>query len=122
MAAVGTPLQKEAGVEDSIDLMMEDMLRAGKNYNHVDPASQTSAVHREIGLEFLEFMAATLRTNTIHRQARHHQRKFRRESSSSTKPSVLSSRGASSALRVALKWSSILLKPQRASCWLWRFL
>lgn len=36
MAAVGTPLQKEAGVEDSIDLMMEDMLRAGKNYNHVD--------------------------------------------------------------------------------------
>lgn len=36
MAAVGTPLQKEAGVEDSEDLMVADMLRAGKNYNHVD--------------------------------------------------------------------------------------
>lgn len=36
MAAVGTPLQKEAGVDDSVDLMVEDMLRAGKNYNHVD--------------------------------------------------------------------------------------
>ena len=30
MAAVGTPLQKEAGVEDSTDLMVADMLKAGK--------------------------------------------------------------------------------------------
>lgn len=36
MAAVGTPLQKEAGVEDSTDLMVADMLKAGKKYNHVD--------------------------------------------------------------------------------------
>ncbi|NPD31200.1 flavocytochrome c [Eggerthellaceae bacterium zg-1084] len=36
MAAVGTPLQKEAGVEDSIDLMVKDMVRTGKSYNHVD--------------------------------------------------------------------------------------
>lgn len=36
MAAVGTPLQKEAGIEDSVDLMMADMLKAGKYYNHLD--------------------------------------------------------------------------------------
>ncbi|MDY3129132.1 MAG: flavocytochrome c [Berryella intestinalis] len=36
MAAVGTPLQKEAGVEDSFELMQKDMLVAGKYYNHVD--------------------------------------------------------------------------------------
>lgn len=36
MAAVGTKLQKEAGVEDSVDLMVQDMLKAGLNYNHVD--------------------------------------------------------------------------------------
>lgn len=59
MAAVGTPLQKEAGVEDSIDLMMEDMLRAGKNYNHVDRVrtvveNSASAVQwcTDLGVEF----------------------------------------------------------------------
>lgn len=36
MAAVGTPLQQEAGVEDSFELMEHDMLVAGKYYNHVD--------------------------------------------------------------------------------------
>lgn len=36
MAAVGTPLQEEAGVEDSYELMENDMLVAGKYYNHVD--------------------------------------------------------------------------------------
>ncbi|MEG0324445.1 MAG: flavocytochrome c, partial [Raoultibacter sp.] len=36
MAAVGTPLQKAAGVEDSIELMEKDMLKAGKKYNHID--------------------------------------------------------------------------------------
>ena len=36
MAAVGTPLQKAAGIEDSFDLMENDMLVAGKRYNHVD--------------------------------------------------------------------------------------
>ncbi|MEE8717315.1 MAG: flavocytochrome c [Coriobacteriales bacterium] len=36
MAAVGTPLQIEAGVEDSFELMEKDMLVAGKYYNHVD--------------------------------------------------------------------------------------
>lgn len=36
MAAVGTPLQKEAGVEDSVELMEQDMLVTGKYYNHVD--------------------------------------------------------------------------------------
>ena len=36
MAAVGTPLQVEAGVEDSTDLMYDDMLRTGKYYNHTE--------------------------------------------------------------------------------------
>ena len=36
MAAVGTKLQIEAGVEDSFELMEADMLRAGKHYNHVE--------------------------------------------------------------------------------------
>lgn len=36
MAAVGTPLQKEAGVEDSFELMENDMYVAGKYYNHKD--------------------------------------------------------------------------------------
>lgn len=36
MAAVGTKLQQEAGVDDSVDLMVADMLKAGLNYNHVD--------------------------------------------------------------------------------------
>lgn len=59
MAAVGTPLQKEAGVEDSIDLMVADMLRAGKNYNHVDrvkAVAENSAAAVEwctsLGVEF----------------------------------------------------------------------
>lgn len=34
MAAVGTPLQLEAGVEDSTDLMYDDMMKTGKFYNH----------------------------------------------------------------------------------------
>lgn len=36
MAAVGTPLQVDAGVEDSFELMENDMLVTGKYYNHVD--------------------------------------------------------------------------------------
>ncbi len=36
MAAVGTQLQKEAGVEDSVELMVQDMLKAGLMYNHVE--------------------------------------------------------------------------------------
>ena len=36
MAAVVTPFQIEAGVEDSFELMEKDMLVAGKYYNHVD--------------------------------------------------------------------------------------
>ena len=36
MAAVNTPLQKEAGIEDSIELMTADILKAGKYYNHLD--------------------------------------------------------------------------------------
>lgn len=59
MAAVGTPLQKEAGVEDSVDLMIEDMLRAGKNYNHTDrvrTVAENSAAAVEwctsLGVEF----------------------------------------------------------------------
>jgi flavocytochrome c len=34
-AAAGTPMQKEAGIEDSPELMLKDMLRAGANLNHV---------------------------------------------------------------------------------------
>ena len=59
MAAVGTPLQKEAGVEDSIELMEADMMRAGKYYNHVDrvkTVAENSAAAVEwcesIGVEF----------------------------------------------------------------------
>ncbi len=59
MAAVGTPLQKAAGVEDSVELMEADMLRAGKNYNHVDrvkAVAENSAAAVEwcesIGVEF----------------------------------------------------------------------
>lgn len=36
MAAVGTPLQKEAGIEDSYELMESDMQKTGKYYNHMD--------------------------------------------------------------------------------------
>ncbi|MDR0501147.1 MAG: flavocytochrome c [Coriobacteriales bacterium] len=36
LAAVGTKLQLEAGVSDSFELMQADMLKAGKNYNHVE--------------------------------------------------------------------------------------
>lgn len=59
MAAVGTPLQIEAGVEDSVELMMNDMLVAGKYYNHVDKVrtlveNSASAVEwlESIGVEF----------------------------------------------------------------------
>lgn len=59
MAAVGTPLQKEAGVEDSTDLMIADMLKAGKKYNHVDRVkavveNSAAAVEwcTELGVEF----------------------------------------------------------------------
>jgi len=34
MAAAGTPLQQRLGVQDSADLMFEDMLRAGLGLNH----------------------------------------------------------------------------------------
>lgn len=36
MAAVGTPLQQAEGVEDSFELMENDMLVAGKHYNHIE--------------------------------------------------------------------------------------
>lgn len=75
MAAVGTPLQKEAGVEDSVDLMVADMLKAGKNYNHLDRVKavvENSAAAVEwcesLGVEFtkLNFHGghSVARTNT----------------------------------------------------------
>lgn len=38
MAAAGSPLQKELGIEDSPEKMLEDMLYAGLYLNHVDKA------------------------------------------------------------------------------------
>ncbi|MBS5449926.1 MAG: flavocytochrome c [Coriobacteriia bacterium] len=59
MAAVGTPLQKDAGVEDSFELMENDMLVAGKYYNHIDKVKKlvehsAEAVQwlTDIGVEF----------------------------------------------------------------------
>lgn len=59
MAAVGTRLQAEAGVEDSFELMEADMLRAGKNYNHLDKVKVVVEKSKEavewcesIGVEF----------------------------------------------------------------------
>ena len=61
MAAVGTPLQKAAGVEDSIELMVNDMLVAGKHYNHVErtrAVAENSAAAVEwcesLGVEFAQ--------------------------------------------------------------------
>lgn len=53
MAAVGTPLQSEAGVEDSADLMVADMLRAGKYYNHVEKV-QTLVENSAAAVAYLE--------------------------------------------------------------------
>lgn len=53
MAAVGTPLQIEAGVEDSPELMVADMLRAGKYYNHVEKV-QTLVENSAAAVEYLE--------------------------------------------------------------------
>ena len=75
MAAVGTPLQKEAGVEDSVDLMVNDMLVTGKYYNHVEKVrklveNSAAAVEwlESIGVEFtkLNFHGghSVARTNT----------------------------------------------------------
>lgn len=36
MAAVGNRFQKEAGIQDSAELLMKDMLKAGSNLNHPD--------------------------------------------------------------------------------------
>jgi flavocytochrome c len=36
LAAVGSKYQKASGIEDSVQLMMEDMLKAGINLNHPD--------------------------------------------------------------------------------------
>jgi len=36
VAACGSKMQAEQGIEDSVDLMVSDMLVAGLNYNHVD--------------------------------------------------------------------------------------
>ena len=36
IAAVGSPHQHRAGIKDSVELMKEDMLRAGANLNHTD--------------------------------------------------------------------------------------
>lgn len=59
MAAVGTRLQLEAGVEDSFELMEADMLKAGKNYNHIDKVRTVVENSKEavewcesIGVEF----------------------------------------------------------------------
>lgn len=41
-AAAGTPMQKAAGIEDSPELMLKDMLRAGAYLNHV-PLAKTVA-------------------------------------------------------------------------------
>lgn len=38
MAAAGSEFQKEAGIEDNPEIMLADMLTAGKQYNHVDRA------------------------------------------------------------------------------------
>lgn len=36
MAVAGSPLQKEKGIEDSVELMMADMLKGGRGTNHID--------------------------------------------------------------------------------------
>ncbi|EGO64982.1 flavocytochrome c [Acetonema longum] len=36
LAAAGTKMQAEAGIKDSVDLMVEDMLKAGSYLNHVE--------------------------------------------------------------------------------------
>ncbi|MGL4222710.1 MAG: FAD-dependent oxidoreductase, partial [Shewanella sp.] len=36
MAVAGSPLQKQAGIEDSVDAMVADMLRAGRGMNDVE--------------------------------------------------------------------------------------
>jgi flavocytochrome c len=38
VAAAGSPLQKAEGIEDSSELMLADMVRAGLNFNHLDLA------------------------------------------------------------------------------------
>lgn len=53
LAACGTKLQQEAGVEDSDDLMKEDMLKAGKYYNHVDRV-QTVVENSNAAVEWCE--------------------------------------------------------------------
>lgn len=59
MAAVGTTLQVAAGVEDSIELMVDDMLKTGLYYNHVDRVrvvaeNSKAAVewYEDMGVEF----------------------------------------------------------------------
>jgi len=47
MAAVGTKLQEDAGVEDSIDSMVKDMLVAGLFYNHVDRVKMVAEKSKE---------------------------------------------------------------------------
>lgn len=65
MAAVGTPLQKEAGVEDSVELMEADMIRAGKNYNHVDRV-KTVAENSAAAVEWCESLGVEFTKLNFH--------------------------------------------------------
>ena len=51
--AAGTKMQKENGVEDSPELLLKDMLRAGAYLNHPDLA-KTVAYNSKEALEWTE--------------------------------------------------------------------
>lgn len=48
VAVCGSPLQEQQGIKDSVDLMVEDMLKAGLYLNHVEKARMVAEKSREV--------------------------------------------------------------------------
>lgn len=82
MSAVGSPLQKQAGVEDSVDLMLTDMFKAGLGLNYPEQARMVAEKSNEaylwcrdyLGVQFKDKLAqfgghSVPRTHTTYNQS-----------------------------------------------------
>jgi flavocytochrome c len=65
-AAAGTRLQKEAGVEDSPELMLKDMLKAGLYLNHMDKARIVAEQSNEALEWCMNYLGARFTRLTYH--------------------------------------------------------
>ncbi|MBU2549376.1 MAG: flavocytochrome c [Proteobacteria bacterium] len=66
IAAAGSPLQTRAGIKDTPDLLLEDMLKAGLYLNHLDLAGKVAEKSNEVVQWTIDFLGTQYQENLVH--------------------------------------------------------